>query len=120
MEIKSKSTNPSIVLKTPTLSLFCAKRNSGKSHLAAYLLYMMAKSNTFDYVLVVSPTDFTGFWARKIGSENVLQEFSEMWLLALLEHQKQQVERKKTNAAVFLYWMIAWQLLIFIQIFFYD
>jgi hypothetical protein len=48
---------------------------------------MMAKSNTFDYVLVVSPTDFTGFWRSKIGAENVLQEFSEMWLLALLEHQ---------------------------------
>ena len=97
MENNKKSTNPSIILKTPTLSLFCAKRNSGKSHLAAYLLYMMAKSNTFDYVLVISPTDFTGFWAGKVGPENVQQDFTELWLLALLEHQKQQVEKKKSK-----------------------
>jgi len=98
MENNKKSSNPSIVLKTPTLSLFIAKRNSGKSHLAAYLLYMMAKTNSFDYVLVVSPTDFTGFWSSKIGPEHVQQEFNELWLLALLEHQKKLVEKKKPRS----------------------
>ena len=62
-------------LKTPSLTLFCARRCSGKSHLAAYLLYEMAKAKNFDYVLVISPTDFTGFWKAKVGDVNVREDF---------------------------------------------
>jgi hypothetical protein len=88
------SVTSSLKLKTPSLTLFCARRCSGKSHLAAYLLYEMAKAKNFDYVLVISPTDFTGFWKDKVGAVNVREDFSEAWLTDLLEHQKDSVRKK--------------------------
>ena len=49
-----------LTLSTPNLSLFIARRNSGKTHLQKHLLYILAKGQRFKWVLVVTPTAFNG------------------------------------------------------------
>ena len=65
----------SLKISTPNLSLFIARRNSGKSHLQKNLLYILAKGQRFKWVLVVTPTAFNGEWSAIVGEDNVLPVF---------------------------------------------
>ena len=64
-----------LVLTTPHLALFVARRNSGKSHLAKFLLYTLARAQRFKWVLCICNTSFVGDWGAIIGEENVLPVF---------------------------------------------
>jgi len=75
-----------LVLTTPHLALFVARRNSGKSHLAKFLL---ARAQRFKWVLVICNTSFTGDWGAIIGEENVLPVFDGEQLENLMERQAQ-------------------------------
>jgi hypothetical protein len=77
----------SLAIKTPHLALFVARRNSGKSHLMAHLLYTLAKGQRFRWVLVISPTAFTGAWADIVGKDYVHPEFDSDLLDELMEEQ---------------------------------
>ena len=59
------------VIKTPNLSLFLGRRNTGKSTLMIHLLRTLAKAQKFAWVRVYSPTAFTGVWGTIVGEENV-------------------------------------------------
>ena len=48
------------IIKTPNLSLFLGRRNTGKSTLMIHLLLTLAKAQKFAWVRVYSPTAFTG------------------------------------------------------------
>ena len=52
------------VIKTPNLSLFLGRRNTGKSTLMIHLLRTLCKAQKFAWVRVYSPTAFTGVWGK--------------------------------------------------------
>ena len=76
-----------LVLTTPHLALFVARRNSGKSHLAKWILYTLARAQRFKWVLVICPTAFTGDWGSIVGPENVLPVFDGEQVETLMQRQ---------------------------------
>ena len=76
-----------LVLTTPHLALFVARRNSGKSHLAKFLLYTLARAQRFKWVLCITPTAFTGDWASILGESNVIPAFDPEQVETLMERQ---------------------------------
>ena len=86
-----------LVLTTPHLALFVARRNSGKSHLAKFLLYTLARAQRFKWVLCICNTSFVGDWGAIIGEENVLPEFNGEQLENLMERQAQLREEGVDN-----------------------
>ena len=76
-----------LVLTTPHLGLFIARRNSGKTHLAKFLLYTLARAQRFKWVLVICNTSFTGDWGAIIGAENVLPVFDPEQVERVMERQ---------------------------------
>ena len=75
------------VIKTPNLSLFLGRRNTGKSTLMIHLLRTLAKAQKFAWVRVYSPTAFTGVWWGIVGESNVEAVFDTEELEAILESQ---------------------------------
>ena len=86
-----------LTISTPHLALFVARRNSGKTHLAKFLLYTLARAQRFKWVLVICNTSFTGDWGAIIGPENVLPEFDGEQLENLMERQAQLREEGVDN-----------------------
>ena len=76
-----------LTISTPNLSLFVARRNSGKTHLQKFLLYTLARAQRFKWVLVICPTAFTGDWGSIVGPENVLPVFNPDQVETLMERQ---------------------------------
>ena len=86
------------VIKTPNLSLFLGRRNTGKSTLMIHLLRTLAKAQKFAWVRVYSPTAFTGVWAAIVGEENVQGVFDTEELEEILESQARIRSRGGKNA----------------------
>ena len=74
-------------IRTPNLSLFLGRRNTGKSTLMIHLLRTLAKAQKFAWVCVYSSTSFTGQWAAIVGESNVEAVFDTEELEAILESQ---------------------------------
>ena len=76
-----------LVLTTPHLALFVARRSSGKTHLQKHLLYVLAKGGRFKWVLVITPTAFNGEWSAIVGEDAVLQVFDPEQVETLMQRQ---------------------------------
>ena len=76
-----------LVLTTPHLALFVARRSSGKTHLQKHLLYVLAKGGRFKWVLVITPTAFNGEWSAIVGEANVLPVFDPEQVDTLMQRQ---------------------------------
>ena len=74
-------------IKTPNLSLFLGRRNTGKSTLMIHLLRTLCKAQKFAWVRVYSPTAFTGVWGAIVGEDNVEAVFDADELESILESQ---------------------------------
>ena len=77
----------------------CARRGAGKSELCRYL-YLTQRSQ-FDSVFVISPTDFSGFWAAMVGPDRVKSHYEEEWVDALLKRMADVNKGKSKKAADF-------------------
>jgi hypothetical protein len=86
-----------LTLDTPHLAAFIARRNSGKSHLMKYLLHALTKGQKFAWVLVVTPTAFTGEWSEIVGEANVREAWNETEIEKILNHQAACREKGKPN-----------------------
>ena len=86
------------MIKVNTLGLFIARRNSGKSYLMTYLLYIMSKANNFNWVVAVSPTKHTGEWSAIVGENEVKESFEAEWLKSILEQQALLRKKKRTKS----------------------
>ena len=76
------------VLRPNTLSIFAARRCSGKTTLMLHLLKTLCKSKSVNWVLVISPTAFCeGVWSEVVGAEHVREEFDENELESILAQQ---------------------------------
>ena len=76
-----------LTISTPNLSLFVARRSSGKTHLQKHLLYVLAKGGRFKWVLVITPTAFNGEWSAIVGEANVLPVFDPEQVDTLMQRQ---------------------------------
>ena len=74
-------------IKTPNLSLFLGRRNTGKSTLMVHLLRTLCRAGKFNWVKVYSPTAFTGVWASIVGEASVEAVFDTEQLEEILESQ---------------------------------
>jgi hypothetical protein len=89
--------NRSITIKTPSLSLFVARSNSGKSHLMKSILYTLARENKFSWVYVFSSTKFNNEWVDIVGEKNVTDQFSAEWIQELLNKQGELIKKNKAK-----------------------
>jgi hypothetical protein len=101
---KAKKTQPTpapgLVIKTPTLALFIARRNSGKSYLQKHLLSILARGKRFEWIFVVSPTSFNMEWSSIVGEANVSSEFDPDWMNALLASQAKSIKAGKGSSGL--------------------
>lgn len=84
-------------IRTPTLSLFFARRNSGKTFLMKHLVGVLARGKAINWVRVITPTAFNGEWGAIVGDDYVEPEFDEDWLDDLLRRQADLKERGIEN-----------------------
>ena len=83
-------------MRTPHLSLFLARSNTGKSYLMRYLLYQLTQARRFNWIAVISPTAvYNGEWDF-VGKENVTDTFDEKWIFNIM---KVMGERHKKDPA---------------------
>jgi energy-coupling factor transporter ATP-binding protein EcfA2 len=91
------------VLKTPTLNLIIARRGSGKSHLLRHLIYLLAKSQKFDGIHLVSPTaTFNGEYDDILPPEMISSTFVPDWFEAILASQAKLIAKGIQNRLVIL------------------
>ena len=76
-----------LTISTPNLSLFVARRNSGKTQLQKFLLYTLARAQRFKWVLVITPTAFNGEWSSIVGEDAVLSVFDPEQVETLMQRQ---------------------------------
>jgi hypothetical protein len=78
-------------IRTPNLTVFAARRNSGKTHMMTWLLYQM--KHLFDYILIINPTSFNGHWGSICN--NIIQEFDEDILTKIMDKQAELLNKNK-------------------------
>lgn len=93
----SKTLPNKITIKTPSLSLFIARSNSGKSHLMKSILYTLAREDRFSWVLVFSTTKFNNEWVSIVGDKNVTDQFDTVYLQDLLAKQGELILKGKAK-----------------------
>ena len=92
--------NNTCILKTPTLALFIARRNSGKSYLMRHLLHVLSKGKKFDWIYVISPTSFNGEWSDIVGKKNVTDTFNAVWLERLMNAQAASIGKGRGSSGL--------------------
>lgn len=75
------------------------RRGSGKSEMCRYLF--MNEKHKYDGCFVISPTDFSGFWAKLVGKERVKDSYDEQWVNKLLDRMKTINEGKDKKSPQF-------------------
>jgi hypothetical protein len=80
-------------MEGPNLTIFSAKRNSGKTHLLTYMIYRCARS--FNDVIIMTPTAFNGHYKK--FTDNVVPRFDEDLLVHIMERQAELTKQKKVN-----------------------
>jgi hypothetical protein len=94
--IKVDEPKDQLYIQIPNLTVFAARRNSGKTHMMTHLLYQM--KHLFDYILIINPTSFNGHWTGI--SNNVLPEFDEEIITTIMDKQAALIKKGKTNKAL--------------------
>jgi energy-coupling factor transporter ATP-binding protein EcfA2 len=86
-----------LVIKPGSISLFVARRGSGKTYLLKYLLGVLARSRAVCWIEVISPTSFNGEWSTVVGEKHVQAVYSEQWVEQLLAGQARLLENGTPN-----------------------
>ena len=92
MEETKTLTKKILTLKSPSLFIFSARRNSGKSHLITFLLYNKVKE--FNHVFVMCPTSFNGHYQKYLNKSSIISNFDEEIINKLFDRQKQMLADK--------------------------
>lgn len=83
--------------KFPSMNVLIAKRNSGKSHFLAWLLYL--SRNVFDYGYVFNKTYFNGFWKQFVPESWIYPTYTEEMIRKVMKRQQDIIEKVgKENA----------------------
>ena len=67
-------------------TIICGMRNSGKSEIARTLI--LAEKDKFDIIFAISPTDACNGFYNFIEKQNVIEDYSEEWVDALISKMK--------------------------------
>jgi hypothetical protein len=100
---KKDPKHPKIALKAPTLSIFCARSNSGKSHLMKSILYTLARESKISWVYVLTSTSFNNEWSDIVGSNNVTDQFDVDWIEDLMNKQGLLVKKDKAEPGLIIF-----------------
>jgi energy-coupling factor transporter ATP-binding protein EcfA2 len=84
-------------LKPGSISLFIARRGSGKTYLMRHLVGILARSRAIRWVEVISPTAFNREWSDIVGGRHVHQQYDEAFIEALLAGQARLLENGTPN-----------------------
>ena len=84
-----------LFIQTPNLTVFSARRNSGKTHFMTYLLFQM--KHLFDYILLINPTAMNGHWTEYMN--NIIEEFDEGIITDIMDKQQEIVRIYKQKMA---------------------
>lgn len=82
------------LMENPNLTIFSAKRNSGKTHLLTYMIYKCARQ--YNNVIIMTPTAFNGHYTA--FTANVVPRFDEELLTHILDQQALYATQKKKNS----------------------
>ena len=93
------SEKKTLTLKSPSLFIFSARRNSGKSHLITYLMY--CKAREFNHVFVMAPTSFNGHYQKFLNKNSIINNFDENIINKLFDRQKAMLADKKQKKKKF-------------------
>jgi len=86
-----------LFIQTPNLTVFSARRNSGKTHFMTYLLYQM--KHLFDYILIINPTAMNGHWPTY--TSNIIEEFDEGIITQIMDKQQDIVRKYQENMKIY-------------------
>ena len=67
-------------------TIICGMRNSGKSEIARTLI--LTEKDKFDIIFAISPTDSCNGFYNFIEQQNVIENYSDEWVDALIEKMK--------------------------------
>jgi hypothetical protein len=99
----SSSRDLVINMKVPQLACFIAKRNPGKSYLMRHILHVLSREDKFGCVVVFTPTKFNREWSNIVGDKNVMENYSEEWIKALLDAQAKLVKKGKASSILLIF-----------------
>eukprot|EP00952_Eustigmatos_sp_NYUAD-ZCMA_P011399 46339-Eustigmatos_ZCMA.PRE.1 len=74
----------------------CARRGSGKSEMMKWLINK--QRSAFKEIFVISPSSFNDYWKGIVPDENVMSEFKEEWVEALV-NKMAEANKGKTKAS---------------------
>jgi hypothetical protein len=86
-----------LFIQTPNLTVFSARRNSGKTHFMTYLLYQM--KHLFDYILIINPTAMNGHWPTY--TSNIIEEFDEGIITQIMDKQQDIVRKYQEKMKIY-------------------
>jgi hypothetical protein len=95
--------HPKIALQAPSLSIFCARSNSGKSHLMKSILYTLARESKIAWVYVLTSTSFNNEWSDIVGPGNVTDQFDVDWIEELMNKQGLLVKKNKSEPGLIIF-----------------
>ena len=77
-------------------TIICGMRNSGKSEIARTLI--LSEKDKFDCIFAISPTDACNGFYSFIEKQNVIENYSDEWVEALIEKMKNKNLGKNANS----------------------
>ena len=83
------------IMQNPNLTLIGAKRNSGKSYLIHYMLYMCARE--YNDIYVICPTMFHSDYPKIIGKSRLFSVFNEKMIEDLMKGQAKLTRKGAKN-----------------------
>jgi hypothetical protein len=75
---------------SPDLSIFSARRNSGKTHLITHLLSRAVASNRYNMIMIMCPTSFNGHYQQY--TNKIIPGFSEKVINNVIKKQRKILE----------------------------
>jgi hypothetical protein len=82
-------------MKNPNLTIFTAKRNSGKSHMIKYMLYKASKD--YNDVIVMCPTTFHSDYPKFMDKTRLIPRYDEDLLQHIIKRQASITKAKRIN-----------------------
>jgi hypothetical protein len=78
---------------SPDLSIFSARRNSGKTHLITHLLSRAVASKRYNMMMIMCPTSFNGHYQQY--TKNIVPGFNEKVIDNVIKKQREMLEAGK-------------------------
>jgi hypothetical protein len=76
---------------------------SPQEYLMRHILHVLSREQRFGCVVAFTPTKFVGDWSSILGDKNVLENYNELWIKALLDAQARLVKKGKASSILLIF-----------------